>query len=56
MSEFWQEYTHLLTDPAHIAFELTLMAIIDGMILKLLVPHWIKRHDREVHNHPIKEN
>lgn len=35
---FFTEYFDLLTSPAHIAFELTLMIIIDVILLGLLVP------------------
>lgn len=35
---FLAEYWSILTDPAHVAVELTLMALIDGMILGLLWP------------------
>lgn len=35
---FFDEYFSLLTNPAHIAFELTLMLIIDVILLGLLVP------------------
>lgn len=47
--EFWHEYTHLLRDPAHFLYELTLMLVIDGLLIGLLVPRWIKRHDEEHH-------
>ncbi len=35
---FFAEYWSILTDPAHVAVELTLTAIIDGLLLGLLVP------------------
>jgi len=35
---FFSQYFGLLTNPAHIAFELTLVVVIDGILLGLLVP------------------
>lgn len=35
---FFTEYFELLTNPAHIVFELTLMAIVDGLLIGLLWP------------------
>lgn len=50
---FLDEYFHLLTNPAHIAFELTLMLIIDVLIIAIIWPklkaYVIRRHDKEFH-------
>jgi hypothetical protein len=35
---FFQGYWHILTDPAHIAVEITLMIVLDGILLGLLWP------------------
>lgn len=52
---FFTRYLELLSDPAHWAFEITLMLLIDGLLLALiarpLMKRWVKRHDREVHGH-----
>ena len=33
---FWPEYWSILTDKAHIAVELTITAVFDGLLLGLL--------------------
>lgn len=52
--DFVEQYFHLLTNPAHIAFELTLMIIIDGLLIGLawpIIKNKVAKHDREVHGH-----
>lgn len=45
----WSEYVHLLHDPAHIAFELTLMFIID-LSLVPFIKRAVRKHDKEKHS------
>lgn len=50
---FINEYLSLLTDPAHIAFELTLTAIIDGLLLGIAWPlakRAVRKHDIKHHS------
>lgn len=35
---FFQAYWHILSDPAHLAVEVTLMIVLDGILLGLLWP------------------
>jgi len=50
---FLEEYLSLLTDPAHLAFELTLMFVIDLLIGVIVWPRLkgvvIRRHDARCH-------
>jgi hypothetical protein len=49
----WEEYRELITDPAHLLLEATLIVAIDGLLLGLAVPfvrRWIRKHDREHHS------
>jgi hypothetical protein len=46
---FIEQYLHLLGNPAHWAFEITLMILIDLLILTILVPWLIRRHDERKH-------
>lgn len=51
-----ETYWELMKDPSHWLFELTLLALFDGLIGALawpLVKRWIKTHDRIHHG---KEN
>lgn len=46
-SEWVPEYLQLVRDPAHIALELTLMAIFDGLVFGLiwkLLKNYVNRH------------
>ena len=43
VNEFLIHYTELLSDPAHLAVEVTLMLIVDGLFLGVLWP-FIKSH------------
>lgn len=47
-----ETYLQLITDPAHIAFELTLEAAT-GLVIypfaRFLFRKWLARHDKEVH-------
>jgi predicted Na+-dependent transporter len=50
----WTQYVELVTDPAHILLELTLIVVVDLIIGALLWPlfkKWVKRHDKEHHDH-----
>lgn len=47
-----REYRELVTDPAHLGLELTLIIIIDvliGMIAWPFIKKAVRRHDRKVH-------
>lgn len=47
VSEWLPEYLQLVRDPAHIALELTLMAIFDGIVFGLIwkaLRNYINRH------------
>ena len=38
MGEFLHHYTELMSDPAHMAVELTFILLIDGLVLGLILP------------------
>lgn len=38
MGEFLHHYTELMSDPAHMAVELTFILVIDGLFLGLIWP------------------
>jgi hypothetical protein len=42
MHKFWEEYLHILSNPAHLAVEITLMILLDVILLGLIVP-FLKR-------------
>ena len=47
MPYWFDEYVHLVTDPAHIALELTLILVFDGLIFGLIwtsLRKYIKNH------------
>ena len=49
-----ETYVELLKDPNHWLFELTLIAIFDGLIGAIaypLVKRWLKNHDERKHAH-----
>lgn len=53
LENWWPEYLSLLRDPAHILFELTLMAIFDvgvGIVAWPLVKRAVARHDAKKHS------
>jgi len=46
------EYYELITDPAHLLLEATLIVVVDGIIGALLFPfakRWLRKHDSDVH-------
>lgn len=50
LSEWLPEYLHLIRDPAHVALELTLMAVFDGIIFGLIwkaLRNYVRRHHDE---------
>lgn len=50
--EWITEYVHLLHDPAHWAFELTVQLLVDGLLIGVgwkAAMRWVKRHDRKHH-------
>ena len=38
MNDFFHHYTEILTDPAHLAVEVTLMLVVDVLFLGLIWP------------------
>lgn len=48
MNAFLDHYVELLSDPAHLAVEVTLMIVVDGLMLGLLWPAVRKLIDRRV--------
>ena len=42
MNDFLHHYVEILSDPAHLAVELTLMLLVDVLVLGLLWP-WVRR-------------
>ena len=54
MDEFLHGYTELLTDPAHLAYEITLIIMIDVLLVGFAWPfikRGIRRHDKT--HHPV---
>lgn len=52
MNEVWSEYVHLMSDPAHVAVEVTFILLVDVILLGLLWPlikRWVRRHDESHH-------
>ena len=50
----WEEYVNLITDPAHILLEITLIIVVDvliGMLAWPFIKNWIKKHDEKKHAH-----
>ena len=46
------EYLHIVSDPAHMAAEITFMLLVDVLLLGLVWPfikRAIRKHDRENH-------
>ena len=53
MHHFWHEYLHLITDPAHLALEFTMVIMVDVILLGMawpLVKRAIRRHDKKFHD------
>lgn len=53
-----ETYLDLLSDPAHWAFELTLMLLFDGLLLGLawpLVKRAVRRHDERHHPDDVSQ-
>ncbi len=55
MDDFLHHYYEILSDPAHLAVEVTLMLVVDGLVLGLLWPlfrrlidHRLDRHHAQV--------
>lgn len=51
-SGLWSEYRALITDPAHLLLEATLILAVDGILLGIAVPfikRAVRKHDREEH-------
>jgi hypothetical protein len=51
MNEFLDHYYEILSDPAHLAVELTLMLLVDGLVLGLLWPLFRHVIDRRLERH-----
>lgn len=50
----WDQYIELVTDPAHLMLELTLIILIDviiGMVAWPFIKRAIARHDEKKHAH-----
>ena len=48
----FEEYLHIMSDPAHMAAEVTFMILIDVILLGMALPLFkraIRKHDKEVH-------
>lgn len=57
-SSIWDSYLDLITDPAHLMLEATLILVIDvliGLLLWPAVKRWVRRHDRIHHGHVCDE-
>lgn len=53
-ASWWTEYLELLTNKAHVAFELTYEFITGVVLYPIAKWFWtraVKRHDEEVHGH-----
>jgi len=48
MGEFLHHYTELMSDPAHMAVELTFILLIDGLFLGLIWPFVRKSINKRV--------
>lgn len=55
MIEFLHHYGEIVSDPAHVAAELTFIVVIDGLILGLLAP-LARRLVRREHNRLDREH
>lgn len=54
MTELFNEYIHVITDPAHVLAEATFILIESVIIGAILVPlgrRFIRRHDEKEHGH-----
>jgi len=49
MDDFLHHYTEILTDPAHLAVEVTLMLLVDVLFLGLIWPFIKTYMDRKLH-------
>lgn len=64
MSEFFEHYVEILSDPAHLAVELTLMLLVDILFLGMILPfmkrfldHRIRReHQKLDDEHGVKNH
>lgn len=57
MKELWREYTHIVSDPAHLFAELTFILATDvviGLGLWPLVKRAVRHHDERRHNGDLK--
>jgi hypothetical protein len=54
MDEFFHHYTEILTDPAHLAVEVTLMLLVDVLFLGLIWPFFKGYFERKLaHQHQL---
>ena len=54
MDEFFHHYTEILTDPAHLAVEITLMLMVDVLFLGLIWPFAKGYFERKLaHQHQV---
>lgn len=49
MNEFFHHYTEILTDPAHLAVEVTLMLVVDVLFMGMIWPLLRAYMDRRLH-------
>lgn len=56
MSEIFDEYIHVLSNPGHILAEITFMIILDVLILGLVWPFMSKFIKRKVHQEHKKDS
>lgn len=54
MTEFLHHYTEILTDPAHLAVEVTLMLVVDVLFLGLMWPLFQRMARRVAHREHLK--
>lgn len=55
----WNEYLHLITDPAHLLLELTMIFAVDvvfALMLWPLIKRAVVRHDHKFHKEDMKKH
>lgn len=55
MSTILDHYREIMTDPAHLMAEVSLMLIVDVLFMGVMWPfirRMVRRHDREIHGTP----
>ncbi len=52
-AKVWQEFMHMVSDPAHWAFEFSVGTLKDLIVFGIgafFGKYWIRRHDKKHHN------